>query len=1754
MVESFFSKNVPDLADDSASVAPDSLRRPENRPIRRTSGVGALARTTGAVAVGVAPDLIDSALASVSNFTPLDFERFSLTKNIPLANEHLGAVEIASGVAGLAVGAFVGPEVAGLALVDKAIKGNKALRFAFATADEAETARKALFRVDSVIARQGEQGIDALRGSANLFGANVKRPKIAGAARLAAAKKTFKDGVTTEALIAATLNENAVVVPDDATFTSVAVFAGLGIVLPAVFEQIAVGASFRRGLQATELLRSRQAALGAGSGMAELRESAFGKAASLRKDAAPRNVELAGDFDVSIPLSRSDQITVAAVELQAQRRTPVPSTTSGAILRRNRAQASEANSKEIRDLTNTLTVRGVLGSREETRFLLKDAPAEAQTLNDAIRQDPFSMFGVVSLGRIPEGEEAVTKLITAHREALESARFESELVVQLQAGKVDKKSIAAVEEAQARLVAIREQEKNLPVVFVDGEVVSATQFAKLGTKFDSKRVVTRGGGRDEATLATDSLTDVTIRMEDGALTLPLGKARFNDLTATEARSAFGLGRMFVDKLPANKVFKVGKKPAFFQLDLAEELIRRRGSAITVEFPAGMTRESAQLESFAQKVDAIRALGPGKLDFDEIPALRQKFNLPAATEIQRLEAAIEDITPLENLIFKGLKGSDVRKMSLDDLQRNLALARKREGSLLSEGTGPEVADLMGSQFSSSLGVSGFAKGPVVETAPVFAMRRPLTLNQLDASAIQMQRAEDLAQTFATLTNPNTAPASIRLVAQQVLESNELKEVINLSRLDDSTLVTSLRDQDIRQGLGALQDLAAANNPTILAAQRLFRTASFVFEKNFDDFLDTALEGSAKTIRQSLETIQIASNRESRLLVEQFAEARRGFQLTGKVRQAEDGKFEFLLKDTEANRVQYEAVTGVARLPKDATLPLSNGQPLGVNAEGLDALNALSAIANKERLDKNAILRANGLPSIGVEPFYIPPPKGEFRAFIMDGNGSTVRQITADSAQGLKNQILAQEQNPASFLNKNKDKGFLIKSESELQQSASMLSRAEVEFLDPGNPFVQSIKGSTRTGAGASPFAVGRNVSQIVQQFKTRSQDTARELMETIFRPQLTEAHARVGIAVSRNQRSRGTGLGAAGQPIEELFINTLTGRQRATGASSNTGTFLRTIDNALQLGLNRAHSVFVHVGGRKVEEAFIKQGFEEAVAKLGTRTPFETATELLAEKNLFKTPPAIGAFAQKFNSLATHLMLRYDTGHAVTTLAGVAATMPGVAAALRVRPGETLANVAGRLGRSADVFADSSQGVVATTWSVEKEMAGAIHDMFTAEGQEIMQRGARFGYLDAAISEMHRDLGRIKDASTFSKVMQGADKTLGFLSDNAEQFAVNWSYMTAQRLLKRMGVEDVAIRDNMARQFVDQAIGNFSPLNRPQIFQSGGLGTTMGLFQTFTFNYYGRLFGYIENRQHRALAVQAAVQAQWFGLNSVPGVTQYRDFVFGLSRGENDPTADLYNKLDYRIADALFYGTPATVGLIFGLSRDSIPDLTSRGNVDPRVPSITNLPPGLSVARTIFEGLGAGFNLGRRDNPGVTSQQWGELLQRHVANRPLSAAISMFWTDALVDRSGNLVAEETRTALGALVRLSGLRTVQQSMQQAANSRFRASEAMRRERITTLGAGLKAAVRGGEINEKLLLRSYEQFLNTGGTPDEFGSFLKRTFKAGLQTEAFRALESLLGNPDKIESRTDDIMKLFFALRTSQAFNNAEASDAEEESPSQ
>src|SRR5690606_21294828 len=107
------------------------------------------------------------------------------------------------------------------------------------------------------------------------------------------------------------------------------------------------------------------------------------------------------------------------------------------------------------------------------------------------------------------------------------------------------------------------------------------------------------------------------------------------------------------------------------------------------------------------------------------------------------------------------------------------------------------------------------------------------------------------------------------------------------------------------------------------------------------------------------------------------------------------------------------------------------------------------------------------------------------------------------------------------------------------------------------------------------------------------------------------------------------------------------------------------------------------------------------------------------------------------------------------------------------------------------------------------------------------------------------------------------------SDKSEEYSRGWAHMAGLLLADQHGIKTPVSRHTFAHRFANQVIGDYRSVNKPVVFQ-GAAGMPLGLFQTYAWNYYQRMFSYIEAKDVRSAVTQFGMQAAIFGGVTVPG--------------------------------------------------------------------------------------------------------------------------------------------------------------------------------------------------------------------------------------------------------------------------------------------
>ena len=149
----------------------------------------------------------------------------------------------------------------------------------------------------------------------------------------------------------------------------------------------------------------------------------------------------------------------------------------------------------------------------------------------------------------------------------------------------------------------------------------------------------------------------------------------------------------------------------------------------------------------------------------------------------------------------------------------------------------------------------------------------------------------------------------------------------------------------------------------------------------------------------------------------------------------------------------------------------------------------------------------------------------------------------------------------------------------------------------------------------------------------------------------------------------------------------------------------------------------------------------------------------------------------------------------------------------------------------------------------------------------------------------RDFQEAADSFTLSYkvdesfVGNAVKKGVNFLAkpaDFSEEFFKFTAARSAQKILELTDLPEKA-KWAIVRNFVDKVHGNYVSSKRPTLFK-GFAGQAIGLFQTYQFNLYQRLFSHLGEDGKKAAYKMIATQAGIFGAQSLPGFQLLNDHI------------------------------------------------------------------------------------------------------------------------------------------------------------------------------------------------------------------------------------------------------------------------------------
>lgn len=1678
-------------------------------------------------AAGVGIDLVDSVSASL-NLSDRDEITKNLTEDLPnlgrFIEENSGAIEAGSGIASVVLAVLPqGRIIRGAGSAAKLLRGTAigntvrraalAEKLAFRAArQETASAIAAGFGSSSARAALTAKFTDA---TGKLVDVQAASKKVKSVARL----KGAGEALIGEATLFAIAGENSFLfaTAEEGAGTGALVqdlaFSALGLGIGAGIRSIQAGRRLKLLTLSEDVKRAHAGAMDV-TGLQRFLEGDLLKATEADKLAADLPpVTSNGAISDAI----AAQLIMAREGLQAgiERGGPNRAFSEAAAIQNQRAVFGRPAANEAAEITPPDTTAGLLNrlTRRGASFIPDSAftrtSPETENLRLAFSKDPTLPLGMEEVSRFSfEGPEIRRQGIINRIVEITQTLDDPKALAKSKISQVD---------LERELRDLRFKETQFATVIRRGEEIPFYDFAEAAARFDRAELEPFTGKVNQIRV-TDELTsfrDDTFGFEmdvEGNFAFPDG-VNMVTMTPRQSQAMFLVGRRVIDKVVNSQdvKFLLPSQPQFFQLDMAEEIIRRTGDASKVRFPLGMSRESAMVESLAQKVELFRKF---KRAGDSIDFLdREILNLPRVRSFERGADGLDD-GPIELLMKAKPTAKAVRETPLTEIQKILAGASNAQDLIRVE---PSTINVLGDSFS--VGLSDIGR-PINE---VLVFRRPMgeVLFRHENLLDRFRQANAAVNEILVRTAPDS---SVSTFVRQLSDSKIAQQAGRTADLMDVQTRSVFGTSRVQNRAFVSVDRISEDIPTLRAIQAVSNDARRFFAGKFLELTKQVAGGAKRSVDDTFKELRLSTNAGESVRVNQFISARRAWDLTDASPVQSGDTVTFLLDQKSArNKDRWQRLFGEA-MPKNAVMrDLSTGRVVEVGADlGMDAVRSLDLLSQSYRNEVNILLKAVGLKEIPRQAFHVPPRdfSGQEVAFIQDATGRVLATLAAPTKEQLDAGIRRLQSTSDSLLSR---PGHTVRTQTQLEQFNSLWQRAQTGLLDPSLPVVQLGNTTGRRGGAVAPAVELDAWQRSLAKSEKNFQSLSRDVIEVVYRNQLAGARARsaaIGEPTVRN--------------IHDIYLETALGIQAIDSGKSIVGRGYRYAEEVANLILARGAKINSEINPF-ANDAAGKREFRRIVDQIGEEGVFFKDTfDFLEQRQLARVPPSVRSVTAKLNRVLASLILRFDAIHPIMNMAGVVNTMPSVLRSMTMRPGETVQAFRNRQGGLAQIF-ELADGTAVGTLDMTKVVQRALHNGFSKNAAKELDFARSRGYLGQEVAEFQKSMVFLEaSASKFDEFTAGLDKTLGFLSDKSEDLSRMWSHMVGLEVANINGITSQIDRHLFAHEFANRVVANYNPFNRLEIFQ-GGVGANFGLFQSYAFNYMERMFRFIEVGDIRNLATQTGMQALLFGASSVAGFGLYQGIMQQTTKQERNPFDVAQERFGDSGRDVLMHGVLSSFPKLFGDSTGI--DLSGRGSAEPVIPG-SRLPPFAELGKRTFQFISDGIDQFRAGSPGLSAEQLAEALARASMNRPLAGILDTMTSDGSLDANGRLVTRDSKSALDAAFRLMGARPLQETGERLAFDQLRKRNLQEAAARARLRKAFRSIVRRDSLTPDKLESVLKQYIRSGGDPASFPRFFKETVIAAKLTrneaeflkvaddlnragDAMRLLESMLPLEHQLEA---------------------------------
>lgn len=1679
-------------------------------------------------------------------------------------NDNKGAIEVGSGIVGILASDMVARRV--LEPTSLAMKTARKIPWIKKVA-QLDAQYAAALRVSQLtsreLARRGATGVERFIG-AEMNLAALSGPALKVSARAASSglrraqiQRGLVRNMTTEGIMAATLHTNGFLYDDDLAHNLAWSAVGLGI--GAQIDNMVASYSLRKIANSNAVRRLNSGAYDP-SGKENQRLNASGIAESIA--AASGGTTEGAAFLWSGSGGITDKITSMMIQGRELVKQRGFSERAMALFRKREAIATPIEKMAFEEL-NKVTVRGLRGvSRAGFGTKLEGLGAP---LKEALVREPGFLYGIEEIGTTVDN---MTRRQTAElRDRNLKTRFTEVQELLKNDGKWRRRNIKPakgpayfVDElvplSDEERLALQAEAKELhfassatPVTMLEPGEWAPISLGDVADGFTPRQIVTESIGSGEGSIqmwARERLENaeapIGIR-SDGELFLP-ANARIERLEMEDMLHLYHAGNKMVrDMAASGGVFQLPAKPNWFQLDLAEQLLKASGNDAAVRFPAGMTRETAMVESFAQKVGALkarqRALAmaskKGLASLDETQVFKNKiyFNLPRLTSYQAGLLGTSE-HPFDMLLNGYKSADDVRNTPYTELLKAMNDSKKITG--MTDDTVDTLDSLQGNSFNFLVDRDGNGIKPII------GYKRPMAPYQWSQSELLVRQATNAMYVRDKLLG-ETADALSKEIVQTLTSDPAFLAAGRVTELADDqhrSMLPGFGSAAPQSTQGSLVNAITSrerrdvDSLTMLAASKIKETQTRITQQIMRRVITSAMG-------DSISMVNSPRNITSKLALNQFHSFRQGWELArDTVPEAlPKGKgFAFVLDHTSLmNQKRFEATYG-QKLQKGQKLMNPDGQVIVMDELAMDTLQRMQAIHEATIQMKNTLLRSQGLPALKSVPWYAPPPntKGKYLGYTFDEQDNIVpgMSIVADSPEQLaqlERELIGSKQ----WKN-----GYTFRQRNEVESFMDLWDKAQMDYIAPNTTAIQPKKHNFGRTSGNTINTHAFDEALVTMRDSMIGHGD--DIMEILFKEQIKSARARA--TISRVEAAAGSRSAEQHSSIFDRYVQNLTGRSSLGAKDSFFG-------EAFSWAERRLNGMLASSGVRNAAETYQSlkdyistarpghdkvsvERFKKLSQELGPYMPYKTAVEMVERETGSRTPTEVAEITSKLSWFEAASRLRWlESFHAVANIGGILSNTSSVIRALQPMAGETLED-AGRRNSSLSMMMATPGGQQFVVPHTNKLLYNAMKDAWKKTPDEFTRKAVELGYMDQEVAEFNRQWGAIdskegwrafvfgneqidpsaaktgigRAAAKFSK-SGGLDKWLAILSDRSEAFSRQWGMYAGRRVAQAMGIENVDHQLAFSHDITNKLIANYDPRNRPEVFQ-GALGAPMGLFQSYVINYYQRMFRYLETGNSRALATQYATQGAVFGIQSLPGwgAINWAFFDHGQAEGD-DPVDSMYKRFGQFDGDLLMHGTLSNIPKLFGADGLS---LYTRGDSAVRMP-VVNLPVADTIGR-IWGGFGQAADTLKQTGK-IGSNHMAEILSNVLTNRPLAGMLEVFGANGYDTSFDAQVVSEANGLMESTYRILGVKAMQQQKETELFYQNRNAQEEQNARKTTLRAATRAAIRDQRFDE--LPQLYAKYVEQGGDPRYYSRWVKESFSSALDTRGERMLDEALKDKD-------------------------------------